>query len=183
MEKDNAVNKPAFMEKDNAMNKPAFMEKDNDVKKPTFIEKINKSDLFKKIKSVKHIEIIVAVILVAIMLLIYASTLTGSKNTFSDDTNNTVKLEVEERMEQILEKIDGAGRVSVMIYYENSEESVKTTSLFNNNNQKVETTNKIKGVIIVSEGADNIKVRLALLDAVRTLLEIEADKVKIYKMK
>ncbi len=45
-----------------------------------------------------------------------------------------------------------------------------------------ENSPKIKGVIVVAQGADNIGVRLNLLDAVQTILDIRPDQVNVYKM-
>lgn len=41
----------------------------------------------------------------------------------------------------------------------------------------------VEGVIIVCEGADDVKVRMQVTDAVVTALNVSADKIKILKMK
>ncbi len=41
---------------------------------------------------------------------------------------------------------------------------------------------KVRGVIVVAQGAGDIGVRMNLLNAVKTLLNVEADKVEILKM-
>jgi len=45
-----------------------------------------------------------------------------------------------------------------------------------------ENSPPITGVIVVAEGADDIGVRLNLLSAVQTLLDISPDQVNVYKM-
>ncbi len=45
-----------------------------------------------------------------------------------------------------------------------------------------ENSPKIKGVIVVAEGADDIAVRLNLLSAVQTILDIRPEQVNVYKM-
>jgi stage III sporulation protein AG len=45
-----------------------------------------------------------------------------------------------------------------------------------------ENNPEIKGVIVVAEGADDIEVRLNLLSAVQTILDVSPDKVNVYKM-
>jgi len=69
--------------------------------------------------------------------------------------------------EYILSKIDGAGKTNAYITYED------------NNNSKSD----VKGIIIVSEGADNIKVRLKLQEAAAAAFAVPLDSVKIYEMK
>jgi len=46
-----------------------------------------------------------------------------------------------------------------------------------------EISPKIRGVIVVAEGADDITVRLNLLNAVQTLLNVGPRQVDVYKMK
>jgi hypothetical protein len=45
-----------------------------------------------------------------------------------------------------------------------------------------EKTPEIKGVIVTAEGAGDISVRMNILKAVETLLNIPADKVDVFKM-
>ncbi len=42
---------------------------------------------------------------------------------------------------------------------------------------------KVLGVVVVAEGANNVGVRINLLQAVQTLLRVDADKVEIFTMK
>jgi len=45
-----------------------------------------------------------------------------------------------------------------------------------------ENSPEIQGVIVVAEGADDIAVRLNLLDAVQTILDVGPNQVNVYKM-
>lgn len=69
--------------------------------------------------------------------------------------------------EYILSKIDGAGKTNAYITYED------------NNNSKSE----VKGIIIVSQGAGNLKVKLKLQEAAAAAFAVSVDSVKIYEMK
>lgn len=80
--------------------------------------------------------------------------LTGAK----EDGAQPVSLE--RRMEAALSMVEGAGRVRVLV------------------NEGAST-----GVLVVAEGADDLRVRLSLEQAVRTLMGIEADRVEILVMK
>ena len=66
----------------------------------------------------------------------------------------------ESRLGRILSAIDGAGRVEVAVYYEDSLPC---------------------GAVVVAEGADSVSVQLRLLSAVTTLLGIGQDRVAIYE--
>ncbi len=114
---------------------------------------LSNSKLFQKLKSIKHIEIIIAVIFAVIVLLIYLSSVNPVKRTQSSASTN-----LETRLESILSDIEGAGNVSVLI-----------------NN----TDNQIDGVIIVASGADNVFVKMNILKAVETVLKIPTAQIEI----
>jgi len=69
----------------------------------------------------------------------------------------------EEELEQILTEITGTDSVSVMIHEDQDE--------------------KIVGVIVAAQGAENAQTRLCLYQAVTTVLQISADQVEILPMK
>lgn len=120
--------------------------------------------------------------------------------------------EIESKLKAILSKVDGAGEVDVVINYESSSELVpamseqSNTSSNQSENTSSETKNEskdiatvkegsdtsaliikeiqpvVRGVIIVAEGAGDIGVRMQLLEAVQTFLDVSADKVEVLKM-
>lgn len=124
----------------------------------------------------------------------------------------SVNTDMESRLKTILGKVSGAGNVDVVINYESTAELVPAfsedtqTSTSTDNGKSSETTSEktdvatvqgdgsqealiikenqpeVRGVIVVAEGADNISVRMNLLSAVTTLLNVTADKVEILKM-
>ena len=67
---------------------------------------------------------------------------------------------------------------------ENTQSEVVTVGGSSGNSALVlkEKSPEIRGVIVVAEGADNITVKLNLLSAVQTLLNINPDQVDVYKM-
>jgi stage III sporulation protein AG len=174
--------------------------------KTTIEEKVKGSNFFNKLKSIKHLEIILALVVVAIILLIYAFTLDNKAKEQKDNDKTSYDLyAIEDKLEVILSEIDGAGKVSVLIYFDGTTEivtadNVETTTsgdvteenrtpiLINDNGSSdpiiiKEKMPEIKGVVVVAEGANNIKVRLELIRATTTALSIDEDKVEIFKMK
>jgi stage III sporulation protein AG len=67
---------------------------------------------------------------------------------------------------------------------ENTQNEVVTIGGSGGNSALVlkEKSPEIRGVIVVSEGANNIAVKLNLLRAVQTLLSVSPDQVDVYKM-
>jgi len=67
---------------------------------------------------------------------------------------------------------------------ENTQSEVVTVGGSSGNSALVlkEISPKVRGVIVIAEGADDIMVKLNLLSAVETLLNISPDQVDVYKM-
>ncbi len=73
-----------------------------------------------------------------------------------DSTTNTQNTQSE------IVTVNGNGGSSALVLRENSPE--------------------VKGVLVIAEGADDIGVKLSLLNAVKTILNVSPDKVDVYKM-
>ncbi len=85
---------------------------------------------------------------------------------------------------QISTRIDEGESGKSTTSSENTQSEVVTINGDNGTEALVlkENSPPITGVIVVAEGADNIEVRLNLLSAVETLLNISPDQVNVYKM-
>lgn len=126
--------------------------------------------------------------------------------------NETENKKLEDKLTEILSKINGAGEVDVMITFQSSEEIVpaynsntttettkeqdssggERTTTSSTQNKTMITSNsnepvilktseaEIKGVIVVSSGANDPAVKELLYDAVKTSLQISGHQVEIY---
>ena len=109
-------------------------------------------------------------------------------------------------MGNVLSKIEGVGEVDVLITFSSSVEQVtantqnshSTTTSNQNNSTTTSTTTsspiisnqnvivlqekmpEIIGVIVVAEGADNPKVKINILSAVSTALDIDKNSIQIF---
>lgn len=137
------------------------------------------------------------------------SFLTSTDNQEEDNGLNFVYSsqfisEMESRLKNVLSGIKGAGRVEVMITIERGSELVfagnetittsaggsgtvteKTIIIVTQNGVSSpivisEILPKIKGVVIVSEGAKDISVRLNLLYAAQTLLSLDSQNIQVF---
>lgn len=121
---------------------------------------------FKKLKSIKHIEILIAVLFGVILLTLYLTTI-SSDNTKSSSTSSGYTFQVEDRLENVLSKIDGVGNVSVMVML---EEGAELNS---------EVVPKVNSVIVVAGGAKDYKVKLEILKACETLLNLPTQNIEV----
>lgn len=123
------------------------------------------SGIFKKLKSIKHIEIILAILLGLIVLLVYfssTSSLQSNKTTVTTSTNIYLQ-EVENKLENLISEINGAGRVSVMLMSESEENS----------------SPQITSAVVVASGASDVFVKLEIIKAVEALLGIKASSIEV----
>ncbi|MBO5059762.1 MAG: hypothetical protein J6C82_02445 [Clostridia bacterium] len=131
----------------------------------------------------------------------------GGGQRHEDDTKARVYdiYSDEERLQQILSKIDGVGEVYVMItYYGTTSYDVAFENRQNNSESEQETTKsvessaimhngtplvkgevypKAKGVVIIAEGAENAEVKKAITDAATAALEVASYKVCVLEGK
>lgn len=106
--------------------------------------------LFETIRAARWLEPTILIALVCILILIALGS--GEGSTASDE---------EARMQRILSKIDGAGRVHVMIARDDSGECT--------------------GVVVVASGAEDVEVMLRLQRAVQALTDLELSQIEIVR--
>ena len=104
-------------------------------------------------------------LIAALVLAIVAAVVSGGKTTDAASSE-------ERRIAEVLSAIDGAGRVEVALYYQ------KTDVVFGETAQS-----KPCGMVIVAEGAQDLQVRLTLIRAARTLLNLPENAVDVFAMK
>lgn len=156
-----------------------------------------------KIKGIKNIEIIIAVISVVVMLVIYF----GSSFSSNEVSIVSVKSELEDyctKMEtdlvDSLSSVSGAGNVKVVINWDSSVEQIiayitsSSGDSYSSSPQIVtvdgngvpiilkELYPKAIGVIIICQGGDNIEIKLSIIEAVSNLLDISASNVNVLTM-
>ena len=112
----------------------------------------------------KKIDYIIFLLLGLLLLVIVFPS--GKENTKSYETNSFSQsdtTELEKRLSQTLEKMEGVGKVQVMI-------TIK------------ENSKEVEGVLVVAQGAGQPTVCQKISDSVMALFDIEAHKIRIAKM-
>lgn len=156
-----------------------------------------------KLKSLGKYKYVVFVILIGVVLM-----LLPNKTTRKAEPAETTISEVneEERIQNILQMVHGAGRVAVYLKTERSEQYIyqtdnDTSSATDRNDQSKDTvlvtdsernqsgliqtvlTPKYAGAVIVCDGADDSYVKLSIVDAVSKATGLGSDKISVLKMK
>lgn len=147
------------------------------------------------------------ILVIGIIFMLWPSNKTAI-NSSSETTieNHTHSDTLEHRLANILEKVNGAGKVEVMISEQKGEETIfqnnsdQTTSAENNSlrtetvlvsdsdraeNGLIRQVNPpiLQGAVIVCQGADSPSVRLAIVDAVSKVTGLGSDCISVLKMK
>ena len=167
-----------------------------------------KDSWLNKLKNVKHIDIVIIIVFVSILLMIYFSdsiftTIAKTTDTQAFTSYFSYTKDLENRLSEVLNKISGAGKISVMITLDGSPELIIAYNTEEKNNTDGSVTTKkepiiitidgksnplilseklpaVKGVVIVAQGANDVSVRLNILNATTKLLNISANAVEIF---
>jgi len=148
---------------------------------------------------------ILLVILVGLFLLTLPKKKTeeGAQTPVTQEQKETT---LQQNLEDILSRVDGAGKVRVLltissgeeIHFQMDEESDYTSDSSDVRRETVLVSGvsreqsgliqridppKYLGAVILSQGADRATVRLALVEAVKTATGLTADKISVLKMK
>lgn len=132
-----------------------------------------------KLKNFKHLRIIACVAVLVIVLAVYfscASCSQGSTATFNSNTEVASAdycTSMRAQVENIVSEISGVGSASVVINWDKSS----SQSAFGNS----QTENpKAIGALIVCDGGNSTKVKLDVIYAVSTLLDLSIEKIMVY---
>lgn len=169
----------------------------------TFISNFNSS---------KKIKLIFASVLFIVILLIFASSFIPQKSITKSNIENTIieskgfAYDTEQRLKNILSGIKGLDNVSVFVYVKSSEEvvylkdseivkssnnneTIKETTIFNKDGSSssavvvVRKYPEIEGVLIVASGADDVKLKLKIIDAISVVLSIAPTNIEVLEGK
>lgn len=157
--------------------------------------------------------VLIALILLIYFSSFTSDTLTTNTSAIEYTTSVSYINQLESKLDKTLSEIEDAGQVCVMVTLESGPEIViatstdQKTSIIENGEDKTETITivedpiivtqngtsspiilmeilpKVKGVIVVAEGADDIGVKLDLLNAIKALLTVPNDNIQIFAMK
>ena len=159
--------------------------------------------LFDKFLKDKKLQIILIVI---VSIIICFFIFYDKKNNVNKQVENINEIDqyvlsLEEKLSINLSKVEGVGKVSCVITIESGMETVlamKTTTTNTPSGMEIvetpiivngktvvlkENYPKIKGVLIVAQGAKNITVLTKIQQATISLLDVSADKIEILAMK
>lgn len=117
-----------------------------------------------KLKGVKSLPLILALVFVSLLLYFVSSPVNAGETAD------------EQRLAKTLSMIEGAGEVSVYI-----PESDAAQSAFSYSDTKEDDAANPKGVIIIASGADDPMVRIKLISAAAAALGINENNVKVYR--
>lgn len=106
-------------------------------------------------------------IALALMVVVAAMMLMQGNGQSSTSASQT-----EKRVAEVLSTIAGAGKVEVALFYEQAQTDSFTAA----------AVQKPSGAVVVAQGADDMSVRLSLIRAVKTLLNLPETAVDVFVM-
>lgn len=159
-------------------------------------------NLSKLVMDKKSIYFIIGILIAGVMLLMG----NNSEIKTISKAENTSAVNINKELEKILSEVDGAGRVKVLINYNQSGEKILAYDMESNINEKEsgkennsksevvydgnkmpvilkEYMPKVEGVIIVAQGGNTENVKKQLIAGTVALLGIDEHKIEVLKMK
>lgn len=160
-----------------------------------------KKSIFKKLKGVKNIEIVIALILAAIVLLVFFGSFgqTSAKDNHSEYSFSEYVNTLQNKLETTIANIDGVGKANIVISFAGGieQEYAYTTEKVTQGNTVTEKNTltlvsgkpvllkekmpEIQGIVIVADGAGDTSVRLEIIRAVQALLKVPNGKIEVFK--
>ncbi len=138
------------------------------------------SDIVARIKNIKHKEIIAGAVLMVAVLTAYFCFASCSSSDKTDSGVTNIKggdycATMQLQLEKIVSEISGVGDASVVINWDRSV----TTSFTGGAAENPKAT----GVLVVCDGGNDTKVKLDVIYAVSTLLDLSIEKIIVYPKK
>ena len=142
------------------------------------------------------IEYLLILVFAVVLLIIFTGGSSNDEVKQVSTIDNYVEA-LENKLSLALSKIDGAGKVSVVISVESGMQTVLATEKTTENGVTreepftvggktvviKETYPEITGVLIVAKGANNLSTKVAIINATAALLDIESNKIQVLPMK
>lgn len=171
--------------------------------KGEFLDKLK--NLGRSIKENRKLQIGLAILVIGMLILCYFLFIRTPAKSPQKETNTSISASdaeayakgLEDKLESILSQVKGAGNVSVLVtlgsgfeYVYATEETVKENSSGSTTTSSIilvsgkpvlvkEIYPEIKGVLVSASGADNISVRLNLVTAIQTVVDIANEDILI----
>ena len=159
--------------------------------------KVRWSELWKKYKFV----LLVVLVGIILMLLPVSSQTKETEENKSQIPQESFDLAaMEQRMEEVLGKIDGVGKLRLMLTLQSGtrltlaedtqrdqDRTQRETVTLNrgSGNQEIVITNRFypvyQGAVVVCQGADSSAVRLAITETVQALTGLPSDRIQVAK--
>lgn len=167
---------------------------------------------FSKLKKNKNFLVFIAVGLAVLIAIIYFSSLLGTNDKNSSTKEDNIEtnfstseeyvIYLENKLENVISQVKGAGNVDVIVTLEKgfeyvylTEEETKTsangittttTTVVMVDGEPVLTEEIypiIKGIVIVSAGANDVAVKMNILTLIQTVVDVDSSKISIFTSK
>lgn len=137
----------------------------------------NFSGIMGFLKSDKAMKVIIFAGLAVIMLIFLSGFIDGNKKEQTAERLDITAYQeqLEQKLADILSNIEGTGKISVMITMESTEENV----LSEKETVKSVITPRVRGVIVICDGGENVVVKQKIVDAVTKVFDISTTRVSV----
>lgn len=121
------------------------------------------------------------VIIVLLTFIIVLFFITDS--SFEQHKNKSTQTENGNHLETVLKKMEGVGEVEIFLYYGEEEKKTPLSNYFSNSSSSPKTGSNVQGVLVVAEGASNVKMKNELIHIFASVLQVPEHRIVIVEMK
>ena len=156
-----------------------------------------------KVKMNKAIEFLekykfaLIILVIGLVLLSLPTSKKTEEKAIITKTEQLPEDQLEEKLQRVLQQIDGAGRVEVVLTVKESQQKVlasdetetesKTVTVQSGDGTETVTVKSLypvyRGALVVCDGADDPQVKLDIVSSVSALTGLGTDKITVVKMK
>ena len=158
-------------------------------------------EMFNKLfGQITNTKTLIVIFIIGVLLMMFPAE--AEKEILVENQNeSTYKWEIEEELSEIIGKIKGVGKVSVMVtlsdngntFYATDEKSdsksdsksIEMTHVFSDEGNKKhalvvkKTEPQISGVLICAEGAENIEIKKSIISAISALTGVKSHRIEV----
>lgn len=115
--------------------------------------------------------------LLGLIILLLFLTKSFDRETMSTEGENGNQLET------VLQMMEGVGEVEIFLYYGEEEKKNPLSNYFSNSSTSTSTRSNLQGVLVVAEGASDVKLKNHLTHILASVLQVPEHRIVIVEMK
>ncbi|EGQ27764.1 hypothetical protein ABZ756_01300 [Mammaliicoccus sciuri] len=122
-------------------------------------------------------------LLVGLMMIVFGILYITSTESLGGENRKKEEQRLQSTLEETLEQMEGLGKVTVYFHYDEREVESSLAGYFSISDTQAKNESKLKGLLVVAEGAEDQAVRNELSQLLANVLQLPEHRIVIVEMK